>query len=317
MRLYQWRGHALNFGDELNTILWPDLLPGFFNEDDAEIFLGIGSVLDDRHPRQAVKIVAGAGYGGYEAQATMDADWIVHWVRGPETAARLGLPVDRGLGDPASLIDAAFVANAIGAGGRTDAGFTTGRRDLIGFMPHFETARRGLWGRAAELAGVALIDPRDEVRSVLARIACCRLLICEAMHGAIVADALRVPWIAIEPFAPIHAPKWADWGSAIGLSIAFRRLAPSSFNEHLRQKRLADRRGLRSLLDGAEWRLQRIGAERYVERSAEALQRAAWAVPQLSTDQALDRCRDAMRGAIDRLRRNPRRIPPLIGRAAA
>ena len=114
VKLYRWRGAQRNFGDELNALLWPRLLPGFFDDDAAALFLGIGSVLDARHETGAVKLVAGAGYGGYEPPPTLDANWIVHWVRGPLTARRLGLPEVCGLGDPAMLLSATC------AGGRCD-----------------------------------------------------------------------------------------------------------------------------------------------------------------------------------------------------
>ncbi|MEA2737790.1 MAG: exopolysaccharide glucosyl ketal-pyruvate-transferase, partial [Acetobacteraceae bacterium] len=55
MILYRWRGACSNFGDELNTVLWPRLLPGLFDDNPAIRFLGIGSVLDQRHPSQATK----------------------------------------------------------------------------------------------------------------------------------------------------------------------------------------------------------------------------------------------------------------------
>jgi hypothetical protein len=57
MLLYHWRGEARNFGDELNLLLWPRLLPGMMDDDPAELFLGIGSVLDARHARDALKLV--------------------------------------------------------------------------------------------------------------------------------------------------------------------------------------------------------------------------------------------------------------------
>ncbi len=104
MQLYRWQGKTRNFGDELNTLIWPRLLPDFFDDDPAEVFLGIGSILDARHAADAVKLAAGAGYGGYEPLPALDASWVIHWVRGPRTARLLGLPESRGLGDPAMLL---------------------------------------------------------------------------------------------------------------------------------------------------------------------------------------------------------------------
>ena len=113
MLLYHWRGDARNFGDELNLLLWPRLLPGLLDDDPAELFLGIGSVLDARHARDAVKLVAGAGYGGYAPLPVLDARWVIHWVRGPRTACQLGLAPAYGLGDPAMLLPQAGWGRAV------------------------------------------------------------------------------------------------------------------------------------------------------------------------------------------------------------
>jgi succinoglycan biosynthesis protein ExoV len=299
MRLYHWQGHARNFGDELNTLLWPALLPDFFDDDASEIFLGIGSVLDSRHAARTRKTVAGAGYGGYRAEPVMDETWTIHWVRGPRTAGRLGLPAGCGMGDPASLIDDDLMAAMLGAGWR---GTGAGCRD-VGFMPHFETACHGAWQRAAAQAGLVFIDPRDDPRDVLAAVASCRLLLSEALHGVIVADALRVPWVAIAPFAPIHAAKWDDWAAAMSTSIAFEALPPSSFGEQLRLSGLADRRVARTLLDHGERPLRVVAADRFADRAAAALRRAASSAPRLTKDLALDRSRDRMWAALDGVRR--------------
>jgi hypothetical protein len=53
MRVYSWRGAQRNFGDELNAILWPRLLPGLLDGAGPDLLLGIGSVLDARHPPRA------------------------------------------------------------------------------------------------------------------------------------------------------------------------------------------------------------------------------------------------------------------------
>ena len=53
MKMYFYRGRRPNFGDELNDWLWPPLLPGFFDDDERELFIGIGSTLYDFLPRES------------------------------------------------------------------------------------------------------------------------------------------------------------------------------------------------------------------------------------------------------------------------
>jgi succinoglycan biosynthesis protein ExoV len=291
VQLYRWQGPVRNFGDELNTLLWPRLLPGFLDDDPAELFLGIGSVLDARHNGAALKIVAGAGYGGYQAVPVLDASWIVHWVRGPRTARRLGLPEACGLGDPAMLL-------AVPGSG-------SGRS--IGFMPHFESLARGAWAEAASAAGITLIDPRDEPATILTALGHCRVLLSEAMHGVIIADALRVPWIALRPIASVHRAKWYDWAETLHLQVRFHPLAASSLPERLYASPLASSHRGRRLLDSAGPALAGVARGRFVERAARSLAAAAAAPPQLSTDAALDRCRTRMLDRLDAVRRNPRR----------
>jgi succinoglycan biosynthesis protein ExoV len=288
VQLYHWSGAARNFGDELNTLLWPRLLPGFFDDDPAERFLGIGSVLDARHDAGAVKLVAGTGYGGYRAPPTLDTNWIIHWVRGPLTARQLSLPEACGLGDPAMLLPGPC------AGGLS-----------IGFMPHFESLERGAWVEAAHAAGITLIDPRGDPSAILASIGACRVMLSEAMHGVIVADAMRVPWIALRPLVSIHRAKWQDWAGALGLRLRFQLLAASSLAERLHASPLAAPRRCRHLLDLAHPTLHAAARRRFIEQAARSLTAAAASAPQLSTATALDRCRTRMLDRLDALRRDP------------
>lgn len=281
MKLYCWRGASRNFGDELNTLLWPRLLPGFFDDDAGELFLGIGSVLDDRHPKSVRKLVAGAGFGGYEALPIMDASWVIHWVRGPRTARLIGLPVQCGLGDPAMLLPV--------------LDWKSTQRQAVGFMPHFESLSRGAWVEAAAGAGVELIDPRGDPAAIIASISHCRVLLTEAMHGAIVADTLRVPWVALRPLMPVHRGKWQDWAESLEMRLRFQALAPSSLPEQLQ---LSPEAASRHRLLARTWR------RRFVARAAAALVRASAAEPQLSAAAALDRCQSRMLEALDRLRLN-------------
>jgi succinoglycan biosynthesis protein ExoV len=292
--LYHWRGASSNFGDELNTILWPRLLPDFFDSNPAVRFLGIGSVLDQRHPAQPVKLVAGSGYGGYERKPRLSENWIIHWVRGPRTAATLGLPPALGLGDPAILVPGAV-------------GLPAANGDDIGYMPHFESAARGAWRQAADRAGVRLIDPRDKPDDILRAIGRCKLLMSEALHGVIVADAMRVPWIPIRPLVRDHRPKWRDWADTMDLRPRFRALTastPSEWAGTIRQGWLDQ-----SL---AGWTLEPL-----VARAAEALRQAASTPPHLSAETALDRCQSRMLEAVHAIRRAPLRPSPAARRIAS
>jgi succinoglycan biosynthesis protein ExoV len=289
--LYQWRGAEPNFGDELNALLWPALLPGFFDADPSVRFLGIGSVLDSRHDAAAT-LVAGAGYGGYESPAVLDRSWIIHWVRGPRTARLLGLDADTGLGDPASLLP------ATGVRARDD-------RRVIGFMPYFESMARGHWAEAAGAAGLGLIDPRGDPAGIVDAIGGCRVMISEALHGIIVADALRIPWIAVCPLVRMHRPKWLDWADSLDLHVAFRRLTPSSLLEHAVRLPMAGRRPGRYLLTSQAARLRAAARERLVERAALGLRRLAAEPAQLSADMALDRGQARMQERLVALRRAP------------
>jgi succinoglycan biosynthesis protein ExoV len=283
--LYRWQGASSNFGDELNTVLWPRLLPDFFDCDSTVRFLGIGSILDQRHPPQAIKLVAGAGYGGYERKPHLDETWTIHWVRGPRTAATLGLPPRLALGDPAALVPGAI-----------DVPTVDGHD--IGFMPHFESAAQGAWRAAAELAGVRLIDPRDPPLVVLQAIGCCKLLLSEALHGVIVADALRVPWIAIRPRARVHRPKWLDWADTMDLRPRFQPLPASTLAEWTGTSHLGVLYPAKVWLGRQELRLDPGIPERLIARAGQALRLAASAPPQLSTDTALHRCQSRMLDAI-------------------
>ena len=314
MKLYAWRGETPNFGDELNGLIWPALLADFFDEDDREIVLGIGSVLDRRHAQDRLKIVLGAGYGGYEALPRIDRSWVIHWVRGPLTARKLGLDPALGLGDPAMLWPFAAGTHppvaTLGLGGKGGLGGKP-----IGFMPHFESLARGAWAESAEAAGLRLIDPRANPRDVLAEIAGCRTLISEAMHGAIIADTLGVPWIAIQPQAAIHRAKWQDWAGALGLSLRFQTLPPSSLYEWASVSPLATHRLGRRAVEYLAASLRRAGSQRLVDHAAAALRRIAGGAGQLSPRSALQRCQERMLTCLDTASRHPRDACPPVGSA--
>jgi succinoglycan biosynthesis protein ExoV len=289
MRLYTYEGRAPNFGDDLNAWLFPRLLPGCFGAEDGALFLGIGSILFDTHPPGMRKIVFGSGDGGYTRTPVLDASWDVRFVRGPATAARLGLPASAGIGDSAILLASLGLRRAP-LPGRTV------------YMPHVDSACDGAWQKAAEAAGLRYVDPRQGVEAVLSELLTAEVVVTEAMHGAIVADALRVPWVAMRPLFRVHWAKWADWGAALDIAPRLRALPPSNALEAL----LLAAEGRRETMRALRWRLRRrtgLGAGLLRGGAVKALGEAARAAPQLSGDRALERAVARMLEHVGRIRR--------------
>jgi succinoglycan biosynthesis protein ExoV len=232
----------------------------------------------------------------------LDDSWIVRWVRGPRTATALGLPHSLGLGDPAILLPHALKLAAQRDGG-------------VGFMPHFESVARGAWQQVAALAGVTLIDPRRPPLEILADIGRCSLLLSEALHGVIVADALRVPWIAVRPLARIHRAKWQDWAETVQVAPRLATLPASSLAEWAGASGPTAAPMNCAWLGRVEHRLAAITAERLVARATLALARATRMAPQLSPDRALDRCQSRMLDAVAALQRQPCHLFRVDGRS--
>jgi len=209
MKLYYYRTGVRNFGDDLNNWLWPKLIPELLDPIDGYLLIGIGTILNRRIPESPQKVVFGAGVG-YGERPVLDDSWTVYCVRGPLTAAALELSPDLAITDPAILVSTLDDLPAATASSR------------IGFIPHFETSIRAeLDGLSLQAvcadADMTLIDSRGDVDEVLAAIRGCKLVIAEAMHGAIIADAFRVPWIPVRCYDHILDFKWRDWCESLQL----------------------------------------------------------------------------------------------------
>jgi succinoglycan biosynthesis protein ExoV len=207
MRVYAYHDSAGNFGDDLNGWLWPRLIPELLGRQDDLLLVGIGTLLDRRVPSRPHKLVFGAG-AGYGDRPVLDHRWRFFCLRGPLTAAHLGLPAELAVTDGAALVGHLLPASAVRSG--------------VSFMPHHVSRIRaevaGLDLRATcERAGVNYLDPCAPVSDLLPRIQQSELVLGEAMHACIVADALRVPWIPVQLYDHILSFKWSDWCQSLQL----------------------------------------------------------------------------------------------------
>ncbi len=292
MKIVYFRGKYNNFGDELNLWMWPKLLPGFFDEDDSTLFIGIGSTISDTYPPLARKIVFGAGYvEQYNDKPDISGgDWHVYFVRGPRTAAALGLPPEASVGDAGILL-------------RTLVDLTQKKPERISFIPHWESFERGDWERVCKLVGVHLLDPRLPVDVVIEELMKSKMVIAEAMHGAIIADAFRIPWVPLLPLDPNNREKWHDWAEALRLTLAPQRLLPSTLSEAAHAFRFRPKivQTIRSLASSP---LKALLNALLARLAAWQLRRLAAAQPMLSDDAVMESVTQKMLAQIERLKRD-------------
>lgn len=205
MKLYYFKDPNGNFGDDLNPWLWKRLIPDILDdESENEIFVGIGTLLNHRLPDLPIKHVFGSGLG-YGRSPQINEKYIFHAVRGYETARVLNLAKDLVITDAAVLVRAVDFPRA------KDKSFR------FGFMPTGQTISNYDWEAVCRDLGFCYISCHWDVEKILFEISKCETLICEAMHGAIVADAMRVPWLPVRCNDDILDFKWRDWLSSLAL----------------------------------------------------------------------------------------------------
>lgn len=203
-----------NFGDDLNDWLWEEIAPGLVDEDPSSILLGMGTIFSGWFTRDLPKSVPKAllGSGGGKSGGVPDlADgWVVYGVRGPLTAAYSGLPQQSILTDPAMTLHRLRTLATDRAG--------------VGFMPHIWSEGIWDWRKTAESVGLTYLSPSDDPHALIAKIGTLERLVTEAMHGAIVADALRTPWVPVQISPQFEPTKWADWAGSLNQPVIFDRL---------------------------------------------------------------------------------------------
>lgn len=281
MKLYYFQDPRGNFGDDLNPWIWPRLIPELSQRvDDPDWLIGIGTLLNHRLPATGELHVMGSGVG-YGERMRHDADVHFHAVRGYKSAAALGLAPEVVITDAAVLLRIMNVPPSSLSRVRTGVMFT----GLS--LENYD------WAAICESLGYTFISCHWSVERVLNELQRCDQLLTEAMHGAIVADALRVPWVPITCSEGVLAFKWEDWLSTVDLPYEPTVVTPLyDLGRNLQWRGLLKEKGrglLRSLgLTHSEDAMPARATQSQVDAACRQLQQAARRCGVLSNELRLD-----------------------------
>ncbi|EPI4833650.1 MULTISPECIES: polysaccharide pyruvyl transferase family protein [Klebsiella pneumoniae complex] len=229
MKVFYYKSKNGNFGDDINSWLWDRLLPDFFDNDENTRLSGIGTIIDSYMPqaRKWYVLSSGVGYGFPPSHFGKD-NWNILCVRGPLSANILNLPPEKFITDGAAFL------NKLPEFSPTSE---KERKGII-FIPHHYAVHAGEWEKVCKLAGVEFVNPESDSKYVLNKIRNAKLVLADAMHAAIIADAFRVPWVPMVTSPQINTFKWLDWTSTIEQRYTPIVLGSSSLKEMVRSKGL-------------------------------------------------------------------------------
>lgn len=207
MNYIKWPGN--NFGDKLNDIIFPSLgiknciefkKPNLSNIP-PDTYLGLGTILNKKI-RSNVTVLGSGADGVRKPQINLD----YKFVRGALTADFLNIDKKFAIGDTAYFLKD-YIQNLA---------LNSSKQIKIGIIPHYVND--------SILKGDNIISPTLPIKEFIQKVSVCEIVLAEAMHGAICADILRIPWAPISIDSsryPIQYFKWNDFVSVLGLSIDF------------------------------------------------------------------------------------------------
>lgn len=214
MKYIYYKDARGNFGDDLNMWLWPKMFGANVDDKKNTIFYGIGTILSkltnlvESNP-DLTKIVFGSGVRPSFDIFSLDNSWNIKFVRGPLSSLSLG-------GEVEYITDAAYAIRQLESFSEF---LNAEKKHEISVIPHISSTTRFDWQSICEKLGFNFISPHSEIgiEATIREIASSKLIIAEAMHGAILADILRVPWKRFVLSTPssegtmVSEYKWMDW----------------------------------------------------------------------------------------------------------
>ena len=215
MKLISYKDKNGNIGDDLNTWLWPKIFGSDFFKDKKNAFLGIGSILIadsdyiEKSEKHELKIVFGTGVRSIEQVFDFDSTWDISFLRGPFSSYIVTGSLNNFITDSAYFISLLPEYNNYKK---------FKKKHKVSFIPYYKSVGLVDWEKCCERLGWNLILPTGgDVEGFLNQVAESESVVAEAMHGAIIADALRVPWKRLKFNAHLFEGvivsefKWNDW----------------------------------------------------------------------------------------------------------
>jgi len=210
-----------NFGDAINPMIFHHLLPGFFNDDPSERFLGIGSILGfEKGDDKTKKLIVFSSGFAYDEPPVINERYDIRCVRGPMTASVLKIDKSKAVTDGALLLRQLPVFQK-----------EQPKKYKYAFIPHYRSEQMfDRWEKVLKPIGVHYISPASDPVDVIQQIRQSECILAEAMHGAIIADIFRVPWIPVRMFTHINAFKWQDWMLSMKMENYKPHVLPRIYN---------------------------------------------------------------------------------------
>jgi succinoglycan biosynthesis protein ExoV len=229
MKLIYHKGK--NFGDAINPMIFEKLFGDLMRSEDENEVVGIGSILGHARPTSKTSkfFVYSSGFAGgdegtYGKAPIISDKYEILCVRGKKTAKALGIPESLAIADGALLISRLI-----------DIPIEEKLHDFA-YMPHIGSLDLyDNWPGLVADCGIHFIDPRKEPMQVLKEMQQSKVLITEAMHGAIIADALQIPWIPVKTNKTINAFKWEDYLETVDLEYKPHDISTLYSNEFLKE----------------------------------------------------------------------------------
>ncbi|CAK3173399.1 Polysaccharide pyruvyl transferase family protein [Vibrio crassostreae] len=212
-----------NVGDDLNPWLWPQLFGDLIVEDSSRYFLGIGTILTEKRLNKTLSgadevIIFSSGAWEWNVPK-LSYKCTVYGVRGPRTAKKLGLKPELVVGDGAYLLR------------EVDFPKAEKQKGKIGFIPHHRSEDFIDWDKVCQKIGLTYITAKQPVESFLLALQECESVVTEAMHGAIIADALRIPWKGVRFSPAFDDEKWYDFAESMDVELSLHDLPFMSVNK--------------------------------------------------------------------------------------